>query len=143
MDVTASFLYDTLHETIFMKQPAHGFAEVGREDMVCHLPKSIYGLKQSPRQWNKRFDSFILSKGFSKSPYDSYVYRKSVSNNVFILVLLYIDDILIASTNKLEIEKLKIAFNRKFEMKNLGVAKKILGMELTRLLKEHLADYSN
>ncbi|MDV3193945.1 MAG: reverse transcriptase domain-containing protein, partial [Sweet potato little leaf phytoplasma] len=131
MDATTTFLYGTLDELIFMKQPP-GFAEVGREEMVCHLQKSLYGLKQSPRQWNKRFDTFILAEGFSKSPYDSCVYRKYVSKDVFILVLLYVDDILIASADKLEIMKLKTSLSREFDMKNLGAAKKILGMELLR-----------
>lgn len=131
MDVTTTFLYGTLDETIFMKQPP-GFFENGREDMVCHLQKFIYGLKQSPRQWNKRFDSFILSQGFTKCPFNSCVYRKTVSENVFVLVLLYVDDILIASADKREIEKLKASLSREFDMKNLGSAKKILGMELLR-----------
>lgn len=100
--------------------------------MVCHLKKSIYGLKQSPKQWNKRFDTFILSQGFVKGTFYSCVYRKNISNNIYILVLLYVDDILIASIDSLEIRKLKVALSKEFEMKDLGKARKILGMELLR-----------
>ena len=48
MDVTAAFLNGDLEEEIYMKQP-EGYAEPGKEDLVCSLKKSIYGLKQSPK----------------------------------------------------------------------------------------------
>lgn len=109
--------------------------------MVCHLQKSIYGLKQSPRQWNKRFDSFILSQGFTKSAFDNCVYRKACSASVFVLILLYVDDILLASSSKIEILKVKTALGNEFKMKDLGMAKKILGMQLTRDRSSKLSSY--
>lgn len=131
MDATTAFLYGNLEKTIYMNQPPR-FVEAGREDCVCHLQKSIYGLKQFPRQWNKRFDSFILAKGFHKNNYDSCVYKKTFATDGYIFVLLYVDDILIASTCKLEIVKLKATLCRVFEMKDLRKARKILGMKLMR-----------
>ena len=88
-------------------------------------------MKQSPRQWYKRFDSFMLSHGFKWSDYDSYVYLKTVKGSA-IYLLLYVDDMLIAAKNKSEIAKLKAQLNKEFEMKDLGAAKKILGMENIR-----------
>nr|KYP38875.1 Retrovirus-related Pol polyprotein from transposon TNT 1-94 [Cajanus cajan] len=76
-----------------MKQP-EGFVKLGKEDYVCQLQKSLYGLKQSPRQWYKRFDTFMISKGFNKSPYDCCVYHKKVEDGFMIYLLLYVDDIL-------------------------------------------------
>jgi hypothetical protein len=67
-----------------------GFIIPGKEDYVCRLKKSLYGLKQSPRQWYKRFDSFMLSKGFQRSQYDSCVYLKFVNGSPTYL-LLYVD----------------------------------------------------
>lgn len=61
MDVTTAFLPGDLEETIFMKQP-EGYEEGNNK--VCLLKKSLYGLKQSPRQWNKRFDLFMNSIGY-------------------------------------------------------------------------------
>ena len=55
-----------------MDQP-EGFIVPGTEDHVCKLKRSLYGLKQSPRQWYKRFDSFMLSHGFKRSKFDSCV----------------------------------------------------------------------
>lgn len=58
MDVKTAFLYGELKETILMKQ-LEGFVVKGKENYVCRLKKSLYGLKQSPTQWNKRFDEFM------------------------------------------------------------------------------------
>ena len=103
----------------------------GKEDFVCRLKKSLYGLKQSPRQWYKRFDSFMLSNGFERSQYDSCVYIKFVDGSP-IYLLLYVDDMLIAAKSKKEITTLKAQLSSEFEMKDLGAAKKILGMEIKR-----------
>ena len=58
LDIKTAFLHGDLDEEIYMSQPT-GFKTAGKEDMVCKLKKSLYELKQSPRQWYKRFDSFI------------------------------------------------------------------------------------
>jgi hypothetical protein len=62
LDVKTTFLHGDL-EDIYMDQP-EGFIVPRKEDYVCRLKKSLYGLKQSPRQWYKMFDSFIISNGF-------------------------------------------------------------------------------
>lgn len=57
-----------------MKQP-EGFVEPGKENYVCKLQKSIYGLKQASRQWYKKFDSVISSYGFNENLVDECVYN--------------------------------------------------------------------
>ena len=130
LDVKTAFLHGELDEEIYMDQP-EGFIVPGKEDFVCRLKKSLYGLKQSPRQWYKRFDSFMLSNGFERSQYDSCVYIKFVDRSP-IYLLLYVDDMLIAAKSKKEIITLKAQLSSEFEMKDLGAAKKILGMEIKR-----------
>ena len=76
MDVKTAFLHGNLEEEILMDQP-EGFIEEGTEDMVCLLKRSLYGLKQSPRQWYLRFDEFMISHGYCRSQYDSCVYFKT------------------------------------------------------------------
>lgn len=91
------------------------------ERKLCFLlQKSLYGLKQSPRQWYKRFDEFMVINGYNRSKYDSCVYYGSSERGGMIYILLYVDDILIASKYKTEIDKLKKLLNHEFEMKNLG-----------------------
>ena len=72
LDVKTAFLHGELEEDIYMEQP-EGFVIPGKEKLVCKLKKSLYELKQSPRQWYKRFDTFMLSQGFKRSNYDSCV----------------------------------------------------------------------
>ena len=113
------------------------FVVPGKEDLVCKLKRSLYGLKQSPRQWYKRFDSFMLAHGFKRSQYDSCVYIKFVNGSP-IYLLLYVDDMLIAAKSMKEITTLKAQLSSEFEMKDLGPAKKILGMEIKRDRKSSL-----
>jgi len=72
LDVKTTFLHDNLEEKIYMSQPME-FKIVGKENMVCKLKKSLYGLKQSPRQWYKHFDSIIRGKKYTRSHYDPCV----------------------------------------------------------------------
>ena len=131
LDVKTTFLHGELEENIYMEQP-EGFVDSGKEDYVCLLKKSLYGLKQSPRQWYKRFDSFMTTHNFKRSSYDSCVYFKKSTDGSFVYLLLYVDDMLIAAKDKEEIRKVKNQLSKEFEMKDLGAAKKILGMEILR-----------
>jgi len=130
LDVKTAFLHGELEEEIYMDQP-EGFIVPGKENYVCKLKRSLYGLKQSPRQWYKRFDSFMLSHGFKRSKYDSCVYLKH-DNGSPIYLLLYVDDMLIAAKSRKDITTLKKLLSSEFDMKDLGAAKKILVMEITR-----------
>ena len=67
---------------------------------MCLLKKSIYGLKQSIRQWYKRFDSFMISHNFNRCTYDSCVYFRSCDDDLFVYLLLYVDDMLIAAKKR-------------------------------------------
>ncbi|GKE43051.1 retrotransposon protein, putative, ty1-copia subclass [Tanacetum coccineum] len=133
LDVKTAFLHYNLEETIYMRQPL-GFEE-GTGNKVCLLKKSLYGLKQSPRQWYKRFDVYLVSNGFSRSSYDSGVYFKEFAPGMYIYLLMYVDDILIACKSKSEIEYTKGLLRKEFDIKELGPGRKILGMEISRTLK--------
>ena len=131
LDVKTAFLHGDLEEEIYMYQ-LEGFKVEGKESQVCRLRKSLYGLKQSPRQWYKRFDSFMLKQGFSRSNYDCCVYIRKLPGGDYIYLLLYVDDMLIASKSKVEIDMLKVQLGKEFETKDLGAARKILGMKIKR-----------
>ncbi|KAG8500760.1 hypothetical protein CXB51_002783 [Gossypium anomalum] len=102
LDVKTAFLYGKLEEDIYMQQP-ESFTVSKKENYVCLLKKSLYRLKQSPRQWYKRFDSFMASHDFKRTAKD-----------------------------KGEIRKVKAQLSEEFDMKDLGLAKKIVGMEILR-----------
>ena len=109
---------------------AMGFKTAGKENMVCVLKKLLYGLKQSPRQWYKYFDSFIREKRYTRSHYESCVYYNKLPRGEYIYLLLYVDDMLIVFKNRSAIDKLKKDLSFEFEMKDLGEAKKMLGMKI-------------
>ena len=130
LDVKTAFLHGDLEEEIYMTQP-EGYEEKGKEDWVCRLRKSLYGLKQSPRQWNKKFDEFMKEIDFKRSCHDQCVYIKRVGG-VFVYLLLYVDDMLLASKDMTIINNIKDQLSSRFEMKDLGAARKILGIEIIR-----------
>jgi len=119
MDVKTAFLHGNLEERILMSQP-EGFIQEGNENKVCLLRKSLYGLKQSPRLWNQRFDAFMKDQKFERSCYDPCVYMRDTQTDKAIYLLLYVDDMLIASGNMAIIQELKNKLNCEFEMKDLG-----------------------
>ncbi|GJT27804.1 transposable element [Tanacetum coccineum] len=131
MDVKTAFLHGDLEEEIYMVQP-EGFKVAGKAHEVCKLHKSLYGLKQSPRQWYKQFDKFMMDSKYTRSKYNHCVYLKKLQDGSFIYLLLYVDDMLIASQSLDKIEKLKTQLKSEFEMKDLGEAKMILGMDIVR-----------
>ena len=97
MDVKTTFLNGELDEEIYMAQPS-GFEVQGHERKVCRLKHSIYGLKQSSRQWYLRFHDSIISFDFEMIEEDHCVYLKRFKRSILIL-LLYVDDILLAGND--------------------------------------------
>ena len=141
MDVKTTFLHGTLDEEIFMDQP-EGYVDKNAPEKVCLLRKSLYGLRQSPRQWNQRFDAFMRSTGYSRSLKDSCLYFKKTREEQRTYLLLYVDDMLIISKNKDTVLELKESLSATFEMKDLGPAKRILGMEIKRDREERVVELS-
>jgi hypothetical protein len=72
LDVKIAFLHGNLDEEIYMEQP-EGFVQNRNKKFVCRLKKSLYGLRQSPRQWYNKFDSFMVSQNYIRSEYDHCV----------------------------------------------------------------------
>ena len=131
LDVKTAFLHGELEEEIYMLQP-EGFAENGKENLVCRLNKSLYGLKQAPRCWYKRFDSFIVGLGYNRLSSDHCTYYKGFEGKDFIILLLYVDDMLVVGPNNVKIQELKAQLAREFNMKDMEPANKILGMQIHR-----------
>ena len=128
MDDKTTFLHGEV-EKIYMKQP-EGYIQEYKENKTCLLKKSLYGLKQFLMQWYKRFNSFMIKTRYNRYEYDSCVYFKQSDDQTYLL--LYVNNMLIAARNKTHVQKLKAQLKKEFYMKDLGEAKKILGMEITR-----------
>src|SRR4051812_13531903 len=99
--------------------------------MVCKLRKSIYGLKQASHQWYHKFHEVIVSFGFETNAVEDCVNHK-FSGSRYIFLVLYVDDILLASNNKELLHETKKFLSKKFEMKDLGEASFVLGIQIHR-----------
>ncbi|GJX37280.1 retrotransposon protein, putative, ty1-copia subclass [Tanacetum coccineum] len=84
MDVKTAFLNGHLSEEVYMEQP-EGFVNPKYPNHVCKLKRSIYGLKQASRQWNKRFDDEIKKFSFTQNLDEPCVYLKASGSYVAIL----------------------------------------------------------
>lgn len=128
MDVKTAFLNGKLDEVIYMQLPKD---EVGKGQTVL-LQKSLYGLKQASRSWNKRFDTAITNLGFTQLKCDSCVYKNKQKG---LILILYVDDLLIVGANLDEIDWIKSELGKLFHMKDLSEVKHFLGMDITRDMK--------
>jgi len=131
LDVKTAFLHGDLEEEIYMEEP-QGFEVKGKEKLVCRLKNSLYGLKQVLQQWYLKFDSFMAEQGYSRCNSDHCVYFKRLDNDNYIILSLYVDDMLVAGSNMDHIRELKQQLAQSFAMKDLGAAKQILGMKICR-----------
>nr|GEU66677.1 zinc finger, CCHC-type [Tanacetum cinerariifolium] len=131
MDVKAAFLNGDLDEEIYMKQ-LEGFVTPGHESKVCKLKKSLYGLKQTPKQWHQKFDNVVLSNGFSLNQVGKCVYSKFNASDKGVIICLYVDDMLIFGTDQDQVNKTKEFLSSKFDMKDLGEAEVIFGIRIKR-----------
>ena len=113
-----------------MDQPV-GFITKGNERKVCRLKRSIYGLKQSSRQWYLRFHDSITSFGFEMIEEDHCVYIKRSKKSILILSL-YVDDILLAGNEMSSIVATRKWMSSQFEIKDMGEANYVLGVKIVR-----------
>ncbi|GKD83919.1 retrotransposon protein, putative, ty1-copia subclass [Tanacetum coccineum] len=124
MDVNTAFLNGRLNEDVYVVQ-LEGFVNPKHPGRVCKLQRSIYGLKQASRIWNKRFDEEIKKYGFTQNPDEPCVYKKA-SGSIIVFLILYVDDILIMGNNILMLQNVKSWLGKCFAMKDLGEASYIL-----------------
>lgn len=126
-DVKTAFLNGDLEENVYMKQP------IGYDDgsgRVCKLIKSLYGLKQASRCWNKKFASFIIKFDFKASESAPCVFVCNGKRGMMVLAI-YVDDGLIAAENEKDILPVIDYLRKKFEIK-VFEAKCFLGLEISQ-----------
>ena len=129
LDVNNAFLHGFLEEEVYMVPPA-GYTKA-KEGEVCKLQKSIYGLKQASRQWNKELTKFLKSLGFVQSKQDYSLFTRSLDGH-FVAILVYVDDMLVTGTSMSQINDVKHSLDQAFTIKDLGDLKYFLGIEISR-----------
>jgi len=129
MDVNNVFLHGDLDDEVYMKLPP-GFQE-SQLGAVCKLQKSLYGLRQAPRCWFAKLSSALTRYGFQQSHIDHSLFTLN-NNDIQLVVLVCIDDLVIAGNNGIVIQCFKGYLNQCFHMKDLGRLKYFLGVEVAR-----------
>eukprot|EP00873_Tetraselmis_striata_P046524 jgi/Tetstr1/466788/TSEL_011258.t1 len=147
VDVDTAFLYAPVEEEIYMRPPP-GYEQYdarGRP-MVLRLLKSLYGLKQSPRNWHNTLHKFLVCYGFQqlKSDPGAYVYWQG--GQLICILVVYVDDMIFAFKDAVWAADFKTALGARFDIKDLGVCAWALGMAVERdwdnaTLKVHQAKY--
>ncbi|RDX64212.1 hypothetical protein CR513_57263, partial [Mucuna pruriens] len=130
MDIKTMFLNGDINEMIYMVQPENLVSNESKS-MVSKLNKSIYGLKQASRQWYHKFHQVITSYDFEANVVDDCVYH-NFNGSKYIFLVLYINDILLASSDTGLLHETKRFLTKNFEMKDLGEASFVLGIQILR-----------
>jgi transposase InsO family protein len=133
MDVVTAFLNPPVDSEVYMLAP-EGLEwldpEAPASNRVCRLRKAIYGLKQAPRLWYHHIDNYLQSIELRQSEFDPNLY---ISKRREVLLLLYVDDLLIASQRSEKIIEIKCLLQSKYRMNDLGIARQFLGIEIKRI----------
>ena len=129
-DVKNAFLHGDLEEEVYMSMPP-GFKLATGHDLVCKLNKALYGLKQSPRAWFERFSTAVMRVGYTQSQADHTLFIKRYQNRTTALIV-YVDDIVMTGDDPEEIQRMKSFLGTEFEVKDLGLLRYFLGIEVCR-----------
>ncbi|RXN30671.1 Retrovirus-related Pol poly from transposon TNT 1-94 [Labeo rohita] len=129
MDVETAYLHAPIDHEVYVEQP-EGYergTETG-EKLVCKLEKSLYGFKQSGRNWNAVLHECLTENGFMQNPADNCVYTKETPNEKVILIV-WVDDLIIATNSENVLESVKGMLTERFKMKDMGRLKHFLGID--------------
>ena len=129
LDVKTAFLNGDLEEELYMEQPV-GFVETDREAEICHLKKSLYGLKQASRAWNAKFHGFLAQYGLTRSTADPCICVRKEDDEITIMAI-WVDDGLICSTRQNKLNDIVGYLSRNFEMTS-GTVDNFIGIKITR-----------
>jgi hypothetical protein len=99
--------------------------------MVCHLNKSLFGLKQATRVWYNSVASYLLSLGFVEAKLNTSFFIFCRGSEI-VYLLLYIDDIVLIASNTVWLQQTISALQREFSMKDLGQLHHFLGITIER-----------
>nr|GFA67963.1 copia protein [Tanacetum cinerariifolium] len=129
MDVKTAFLNGELKEEVYVSQP-EGFVDPDHLTHVYRLKKALYGLKQAPRAWYDTFSRFLLDNDFSKGAVDPTLFTRKTGKHI-LLVQIYVDDIIFASTDPNACDMFSNEMSLKFQMSMMGQMSFFLGLQVS------------
>ncbi|GKD74272.1 ribonuclease H-like domain-containing protein [Tanacetum coccineum] len=129
-DVKTAFLNGELKEEVYVSQ-LEGFVDRDNPSHVYNLKKALYGLKQAPRAWYDMLSSFLISQQLSKGAVDPTLFTRHAGNYI-LLVQIYVDDIIFASTNTAMCDEFANQMTSKFKMSMMGQMSFFLGLQISQ-----------
>ncbi|GJS34762.1 retrovirus-related pol polyprotein from transposon TNT 1-94 [Tanacetum coccineum] len=130
MDVKTAFLNGGLKEEVYVSQP-EGIVDLDHPTHVYRLKKALYGLKLALRAWYNTLSRFILDNKFSKGVVDPMLFTRKTSKHI-LLVQIYVDDIIFASTDPKACDIFSKEMNSKFQMSMMGQMSFFLGLQVSQ-----------
>ena len=129
MDIKSAYLNAPFDCEVYLEQ-AKGYEISGKDGtkLVYKLNKSLYGLKQSGRNWNNLLNYHLVDKGFHQSLADPCMYVKHSGKDVAV-ILVWVDDIIVASSTIVMLEQVKTMLSERFKMKDMGKILRFLGID--------------
>lgn len=118
VNIKMALVYGKLNDEVYMEIP-QGFEDSEQPSKVCKLKKILYGLKQDSKVWYSGIGCYFSEIGLTKSSADFNLYY-SFSQGKYIIVLLYVDDLIVIGDDIVGVEKLKHQMENMFEMSELG-----------------------
>ena len=128
LDVVIVYLNSDIDVHLYVELP-DGYKERGAAAL---LRKTIYGLKQSARQWNKNLSAKLFRAGLTRLMSDYSVFNRNAGIPRVVIVIIYVDDFLAFGPNMSEIKNLKRWLAANYKMKDLGPCSQFLGMKVER-----------
>ena len=128
--MVSAYSRSVLHAEVFIRAPKGFEILLGK---CLQVLKSLYGLKQSGCEWYLEAAGGLLELELEPTFADAYVF---VRKNKKLIVGLYVDNMVILADNFIIVQKFKEAITKKWEIKDLGEVKKILGLKVTRNRQE-------
>lgn len=126
------FLNGDMEENICIEQP-EGSIESFKPNYVCKFLKASYGIKQASRQWNKRIEKLLINElGFNTSRSDAFLHT-NISEIYCMLIALYEGGFSLSGDDLNAVTWVKSELYKRFQMRDLIVAKKCIGLEINRL----------
>nr|GEW71696.1 hypothetical protein [Tanacetum cinerariifolium] len=128
MDVKSAFLYGTIDEEVYVMQPP-GFQDSEFPARVYKVEKAMYGLHQAPRAWYGTLSKYLLTNGFERGTIDQTLFIRRQCGD-FILIQVYVDDIIVRSSNPLLCREFEALMHEKFQMSAMGELNFFLGLQV-------------
>ncbi|GKC13497.1 retrovirus-related pol polyprotein from transposon TNT 1-94 [Tanacetum coccineum] len=130
MGIKTAFLNGELKEEVYASQQ-EGFVDQESPSHVYSLKKAIYGLKQAPRAWYDMLSSLLISQHLFKGAVDPTLFTRQAGNDL-LLVQIYVDDIIFASTNTSMCNEFANQMTTKFKMSMMGQMSFFLGLQISQ-----------